>query len=313
MSGRPLGWPVAAIAVTALALAWLTWSLASAPIPASLWTPQVWTTLAAAAAIQGVGLLFVAFGWLTVLRVTASDSQAHTVDLLRLYGVTQLLKYLPSNLMHQVGRHAALRRLGIGHAASLLAALAEIILLIVGAGLVAATSGVIAATMLDGRLAAILGGVFLLIAVAAVAIRLLGPAVGEAPWFASVRALLLSPAGRRAALVACGSFAIFFVLSGTSFALVSHTILSVPGPSWMSLVAIWCGAWILGFVTPGAPAGLGTREALLAVALSAAGHPEGAVATALAMRVASVGGDLLLAAMLSAAASGPRSGRLGLR
>ncbi len=60
----------------------------------------------------------------------------------------------------------------------------------------------------------------------------------------------------------------------------------------------WSAAWVVGFLTPGAPGGLGTREAaLIGIAAGLHGMPiEQATAWAAATRLATLLGDLLVAA-----------------
>jgi hypothetical protein len=53
-------------------------------------------------------------------------------------------------------------------------------------------------------------------------------------------------------------------------------------------------AWIVGFVTPGSSAGFGVREAVLIVVLQSSLDRETAVLVALALRLVTLAGDLLL-------------------
>jgi uncharacterized membrane protein YbhN (UPF0104 family) len=63
--------------------------------------------------------------------------------------------------------------------------------------------------------------------------------------------------------------------------------------------AAWCGwlalAWVVGYVTPGAPGGLGLREAVLVLGLSPVVGDAEAMAVALAYRLVTIVADALLA------------------
>ncbi|MEA3274753.1 MAG: hypothetical protein U9Q81_05555, partial [Pseudomonadota bacterium] len=56
---------------------------------------------------------------------------------------------------------------------------------------------------------------------------------------------------------------------------------------------------LAGFVTPGAPAGLGIREAVIVLLLEQLGLGDEALQIALVFRLATVGGDLLFLLMLA--------------
>ena len=60
-----------------------------------------------------------------------------------------------------------------------------------------------------------------------------------------------------------------------------------------STAALYIVAWLIGFAMPGAPGGLGVREAFMVMQLApAAGEPE-ALAFALMTRLVSIAGDML--------------------
>ena len=64
----------------------------------------------------------------------------------------------------------------------------------------------------------------------------------------------------------------------------------------MELIGIGSAAWLVGFVVPGAPGGLGVREAVLIAGLSAVALPATeATAVALAYRFVTMVGDVLVA------------------
>ena len=113
-----------------------------------------------------------------------------------------------------------------------------------------------------------------------------------APRFGVPRA----PLSRRApglALVLAIDFA-FFVLAGAALRALH------PSPDTLPFGA-WCGwlslAWMVGYVTPGAPAGIGLREAVLALGLSPALGESEALVLALLYRLITTVTDGVLAAL----------------
>jgi len=81
-----------------------------------------------------------------------------------------------------------------------------------------------------------------------------------------------------------------------------------------AIIAWWAAAWVVGLVTPGAPGGLGTREAaLVGIAAGLHGMPlDQATALATASRLVTVGGDLLGAALAAALPLVPPSAPIGV-
>src|SRR5690606_31888508 len=86
---------------------------------------------------------------------------------------------------------------------------------------------------------------------------------------AVVAALLLRLRGvpRRRAMpalaAALGVYGLFFLLSAFALGIVAQAGLQLDGPGFRALLAATTISWALGFLVPGAPAGLGVRETVL--------------------------------------------------
>lgn len=61
---------------------------------------------------------------------------------------------------------------------------------------------------------------------------------------------------------------------------------------WLHVFSIFYTAWVAGFLTPGATAGLGIREVILSQGLVPIVGPDGARMTALLLRGAATAGDI---------------------
>lgn len=178
-----------------------------------------------------------------------------------IYGRGVLLKYLPGSVFQYVSRQLGGANAGLGHARLARASLHEI-------GLHVAASTSVAALCLvagQGPLTALAGAAGL-----------------SALLILSRRSLWRALACQ---LVAFGAFALAAMLVGAA--------LLPEGIRAGHFAALFLLAWLAGFVIPVAPGGLGVREAAL-LALGGATVPAPALLTAvLALRVASVLGDLL--------------------
>ncbi len=310
---RP-AWRSIGVALTLTALAFVGWRFSETDVmnnPA--WSdPRLWLRTATAGVLYGASLLAVALGWWLIVRGSGAGALLPLGTGLRLYGISQLFKYLPSNMLHYVGRHAMLNRLGISHSAAALGAFGELALLLAAALLVAAAAAP-AALVIPGSAVAILLGAALLVLFGLAAIRptLLAESLSR---LGGIAATLQGRGLRVSAAASFACYILFFLASGAVFTFLASSVGPWNGSHALLLVSIWAGCWALGFVTPGAPAGLGVREALLIAALTAAGGGDGAGVVAVAMRIATMVGDIVLAAAGAlaglASASGPKTGDL---
>lgn len=226
----------------------------------SLATHATWTF---AAATAGACILFgaadhaFANAW-----STTADPQRRTPGptMARIYGQGVLMKYLPGSVFQYVGRQIGGAREGIAAGQLVKSSAIEIGLHVI------ASAGVAAVCFLvwQGATVAALGGAVL------VGVFLLSR-------HPIVRALGWQIAG-------FGGFAIAAVLVGAAVLPVDADVIQFAG--------IFLLAWLAGFVVPVAPGGLGVREAAL-IALAGGSMPMASVlAATLALRIASVIGDL---------------------
>ncbi len=287
---KAVGW-----AITALSLGFVVWSLVRSDLfdQPGIWTVQLGAAILCGVILYAVSLFLLARGWTSLVRASSGKALAFPAGLY-VYARSQIYKYIPSNVLHYVGRQVLLAKRGFSHAAIAGASLAETLALIGCAILTAGMFGT--ATLLDMTDAERLQRL-LILAGAAVAIvmavivaglarlglvsRLLERVRFHAIWKSLVLCLFL--------------FVIFFVMSGTAFWLVLAAGSQGHAPLTMA-IAVASGAWVLGFITPGASAGLGVREALIIAGLSSNGVPgDQAVLAAIAYRLVTTLGDVLFA------------------
>ena len=98
----------------------------------------------------------------------------------------------------------------------------------------------------------------------------------------------------RPARVLLGCFAIYLVnylLMGAILYLLASELFGQAEADFWLLTGIFAVAWIAGFVTPGAPGGLGVREAILVASLGPLYGEGTAVALALTLRAVTTAGD----------------------
>ncbi len=205
---------------------------------------------------------------------------------LGIYARTQVYKYLPSNVLHMVGRYVEARRAGASHQALGVAQLVEIALLTAAGGLVAV---VLALPLLRSQLRHYDLEHWLLpiivIGCTAIATGLIALVARRL----EVRRLAGAIVVRGAA-----AFVLYLLFMLGSGGLAGALANMLGGPASLEIIGITAAAWLIGFLIPGAPGGLGVRDAVLIAGLTAAGVP-GATAIALGHRLITTLGDALLA------------------
>jgi len=309
LRSRLFSW--AGLVVVLLSLGFVALKLRASWGALSEWQPTGTLVLAVVGAGCGyalMGFLLSAAWHLLAGRLGRSTLSARAHH--SLYARSQIAKYVPGNVLHLAGRHALSRRAGESHAALVVAALYEV------AGLLTAAASVclvgVATVSLDrSRLPLVaLGGVVALALLTLTAIAATHPAV---------RRRLALPERRPAELVravggALGLYLLFFVAGGILLVWLVLAVGGAPGVRATGVViAAFSLAWAAGFLTPGAPAGLGVREAALVAALGGLVGQPTALLAALALRVVTVLGDTLFftGSFLWGAAAVPAGGDAG--
>ncbi|HEV7490421.1 MAG TPA: hypothetical protein VGO25_06415 [Rhodanobacteraceae bacterium] len=241
---------------------------------------------AAALGLYLVGSLLLGAAWVVLVRV-ASNAHARARPLLRAHMRAQVAKYLPGNVFHFAYRHLAARREGVPHAALGAALGLEAALLLTAAAVIAL--GVAADPRLDALVPWARKSILfvpVLAVLAWIALSYIAPRFGLPRAAVSRRAPGL-------ALVLAIDFA-FFLLAATALRTLDPQPDALPFGAWCGWLSL---AWIVGYVTPGAPAGIGLREAVLALGLSPALGESEALALALLYRLVTTIADGAVAAL----------------
>ena len=191
---------------------------------------------------------------------------------LRTYGISQLAKYLPGNFFHLAGRQAMGMAAGVSALSLAKSALWELGLIAVAGMLY----GWLVLPLLMPGFPSIVSIILFLGTVWVVAYllcRIIGPQVAVSfGW----QMLFLAVSG--------GTFVILLAM------IVSSTVLHVQ--TWLLIGGAYVFAWLLGLVTPGAPAGVGVREMILLLLLKGFVADADLLMAVLLGRLVTVLGDL---------------------
>lgn len=230
----------------------------------------VWLAAAGLALPYAACGVLLASAWRDLLA-----AQGHRAGLgwsIRVYGLSQLAKYIPGNVFQFVGRQLIGAADGLPHGVLARSALYEIL----GLAAAGALLSLWALPLIDDRLqwlpAPAVGAGMVLLALAAA--RAIGGAL---------------PARALAAHLA------FLLAAALIFVWLLGLLAPLPGgpAALLPLCGAYTAAWLAGFATPGAPAGLGVRELVLLLLLGGQA-PEGVLLLAIALgRGVTTTGDAL--------------------
>lgn len=222
-------------------------------------------------------------------------------ELVEIMAITQIAKYMPGNVGVHLGRAGMSIAKGIPSRPLVVSMLIETALA-VGAALVIGLAGIALSSLGSSALVAelrdplwISGLVLAAVTVAVVVFRYVA------------RPLLQRIAPRHAGLLATGptpttpvlartfsAYAVNYVFIGVGLTAMAHVMLPNVAHEPALLCASFALAWVAGFFTPGAPAGLGVREGLMLVILGTSYASADALALTIAFRLATMLGDIIL-------------------
>lgn len=256
------------------------------------WGTPSWASLCAAVALYLGAIAASGVCW-HLLLVAVGEPSGLCLSL-GIFAISQMAKYIPGNVAQHVGRVALARAHGISTPGVLVTAVLE------SAGVVLAGSTIaLLALIANGpayfgdprempsswRIAVVASAAAAIIAVALMAF--LGRRRGD-----PLPEQNTPPYCRLWVLATCFlAYVGVFLIYGLSIDLVARAVFGAPESQFLLVTGMFALAWIAGFITPGAPAGLGVREAVLVVTLTPLYGEPAAVGLSTALRAVSTVGD----------------------
>jgi len=232
--------------------------------------------------IYGAAGLLLARAWQCVLHYL--DLNVTLRWAFRTYGISQLAKYVPGNIFHLAGRQALGASAGLAHWP-----LAK-------------------STLWELALQAIAGVLFSFLI-----IPLLFPAVStfwSLLFFFSALILLLSifyaVFDQRITLAFCW-YLLFLIVAASLFTLMSSMMFVWPADfsTVLFIASAYVVAWLIGLVTPGAPAGVGVREVVLYALLERFFNQPELLTLILLSRLMTISGDFIFYGLAHVVTNGP--------
>lgn len=234
-------------------------------------------------------LQLIGAAWYSLI-VSVDGSSLKRSSFLAIFNRTQIYKYLPSNVLHMVGRFTLGINAGATKKALAFAQIGELSIMAFAAAVVSSTLAFPVVTHALNRygfdtsslIIGLIIGLFFVFVSTFLLLRFRMVRIGRRAFFASMKAFFF--------------YTLFFIGNGWLIVLLLLSLNESIAHNAMELIGIGTAAWLIGFVIPGAPGGLGIREAVLITGLASIGiTPTTATGVALGNRLVTVLGDGLLA------------------
>jgi hypothetical protein len=278
-----------------------------------------WDTLTAAGlgtslALYLAVILLSGLGWLILLRAVGEPARFGTA--LPIFAVAQFGKYIPGNVAHLAGRVVLAVRAGLRQERVLATMALEIAWAVLSGVFVAAAALTLSGTQgaaqgLGAPPAAALAGLSVLALLlppgAAYLLRHLPERLRtRVPGLSEVRSPGAWP------LAACFLLGcLSMLLLGAIPVALEVAVFGGGGGPYFAIAGVFALAWVAGFITPGAPAGLGVRDAILMTGLTPIFGPGNALGVTVVMRLVTSVGDALAFAVGLLAQGAGRPGTAG--
>jgi len=213
------------------------------------------------------------------------------------YTKSNILKYLPGNVFQYVGRNDLANRMGIRHTDVAFATALEIIMMVFSALLLSVVflQGAVMEIFITYR------DTFIMLVMIAFAVIILGTIVAILRFKDKFRAFLtrffnIFKKKNILSLIGCVLYYVIstFILS-LSYMIVLVFILKqdISTDIFVYICGAYILSWLIGFITPGAPAGIGIKEAVMMAITGEVLNQEAIVLSLVVLRVLTIFGDVM--------------------
>ena len=233
--------------------------------------------------------------WMVLLR--DYSVRVSRRSLYKVYLMAQFAKYIPGNVGHHIGRVVMAKNIGIPASTTIATMILEVILGVATAAMLAAVGlvgcdtelchGFVAkhlwALLIPGAVLLVFGTIFAIALINRTCSGLLKRIGLEK---------IPRPAVSTLALAAT-LFMLFFLLLGIVLKLQAGGLFGVNDGNAFKITCLFAAAWLAGYLVPGAPAGLGVREAVMLLLFSPLFGAPVTVGLGVTLRFSNLLGDAL--------------------
>lgn len=255
------------------------------------------------ATLYGLTFFLLSDAWSRLLRIFG-EKLADRLVCHYIYSRTQIAKYIPGNVFQFAGRHALANGMGFRHGPLLVAMFLEAAMLFAAAATIVVlgitifqlsteTHGCAEGICIDSAIAFRTITILLLITPVAVLVLI---SIRRIPRFRNLHymdGVRMSELLVKLIPVYLRCLLFYILAGGVLLDIIYENRGTLNSEILVVTVTAFSLSWIVGFITPGSPAGVGVREAALVATLSPfIGEPTGLYA-AFVLRIITVMGDLI--------------------
>ncbi len=246
--------------------------------------------------LYGSSQFLLSFAWRKLL-IWCGHENISIKNCNRIYGKSQIAKYIPGNVFHVIGRHILGKQEGIKHIVLVGATIYEILGLIC-ASILISLSGVILFD-LENNYLSFYQSICLFIVIFLIFVLV----IGITPNLMQKHDINIPNKNLMDSIIHISliylSYFIFFIIAGLLLVFIVKVFIYLNFFTVGKIIVIFCIAWVTGFVVPGAPGGIGVREAVIIFFIAPIiGEAQG-VAVSIAIRFVTLIGDIFFFAMTS--------------
>ena len=254
----------------------------------SLLDLKFWLILLALVSVYFISIIILSLSWYRMLK--ALKNKITFLQCLHIMAKTQFAKYIPGNVFHYAGRHVLGARAGVPHMDLVTTVLLETVwyaftAILLGSGCLIFYSY---SLLLKNTNFFVLAAIFLLVPFFIYAFFSL-----EKIKKVSNLSKISLPDFVRLSFSTISLYLIALFLYSILFWSLSQQIARQELP-FLLLAGVFCLSWLIGFITPGAPAGIGVREAVMVASLANVMEKPTVLSLAIAFRLATTVGETLL-------------------
>ena len=208
----------------------------------------------------------------------------------KIYGQSQIAKYIPGNIFHVLGRHFLGSQAGIKHEVLTGATVYEILGLTY-TSLIISFIG-IALFKLENIYFTLYQIIFGIITVLILIILI----IYLVPYLMKLRGINMLKYNIWESLVIISKiylfYFIFFFISGLLLVLISSLFLDITYYKLGTIISIFAISWFMGFIIPGAPGGIGIRETVIIYLITPVVGEAESIVIAISLRLITLIGDI---------------------
>lgn len=241
------------------------------------------TTAAVCGVVYACAFLLLAISW-HIIVTAFSHKHVSLRDALYIYTRSSIAKYLPGNVGHFVGRHFVARPLELPHSLLALSTLIEILFQICTALMISFWAPPVQSPIPTEF------ALCITVLATLLSIFFLPTFINKIQTQTGYRLNSKFSKSRIFSIITLNGT--FFLITGALLGALYYSIDSSPLGCNFHVLSVYAISWFVGLVTPGAPAGIGVREAIIVALLNQTLAQPDALALALLFRIATTIGDV---------------------